>query len=90
MKPINSYSILESFTAWIYDFEKDHGRFPSSLKDLAENRHPRHGYNPGNIQKRHEEHGYNFTYNLDGFYFELTVQHDNEDPCTYTNRHNKK
>jgi len=77
MKPINIDTVAKSIAGWVYDFKNDNDRFPLSLEDLAENKNPRHDYNPKKIFELNQKLGFITDYILiDENKFELTVKKD--------------
>jgi hypothetical protein len=65
MKPINEHTALQSIAGWVGDFHKDHGRYPVSLEDLAENKNPKHDYDPARALERLSGQGFNVSYSFD-------------------------
>jgi hypothetical protein len=79
MKTIDTQSILETLVGWMYDFQKDHARFPASLKDFMENKTAKRDYDPARTIRRNQELGYIITYSVtDKDSFILFVQRDAE------------
>lgn len=75
MKPLTIEMVAKSIAGWIYDFKSDHGRFPSSLEDLAENKADKHSYNPKRVIQLNQKLGIETEYRLlNEDAFEITIR----------------
>ena len=84
MKPINTETVAKNIVGWVYDFKNDHGRFPNSLDDLAENKAEKHSYNPAKALQLNQKLGFNTEYKLlDGGSFEVIIR-DKEKALQYS------
>jgi hypothetical protein len=74
MKPLTIEMVAKSIVGWIYDFKADHGRFPGSLEDLAENKADKHSYNPKRAIQLNQKLGFETDYRLlNDQTFEITI-----------------
>ena len=84
MNILNTTTVAQILAGWIYDFKNDHGRFPTSLKDLADNKAEKRSYNPERALQLNNKMGFTTEYKLLGDNsFEITV-HKNGDSTSFS------